>query len=370
MHVNDAEAGIASARLENDFDFLSPEYEDLFRRSGATAFQRPLWLHSLYTILAPRLGAKPHIVAVRRDRSGELLMLIPMIIQKTFAVSILQPADLGVCDYNSLIAEPDTLAALPGNAALLRQVRGYLDAGDVLIFRKIQHSPAALAAILGHGEQRPCDNSGFEVELFANRFEDWRKAKLKKDFRNGTSRRLRKLKADHGSVDFVTFTQAADIDKAIRFIGTLRTKRFRDDILKNDAYLDFYLHYALAGAASGEAVTSGLIVDGVLVSADFGIVNSGAYHSILCAALLAEYGQYAPGLQALSALIEERSRIGEVRFDFGIGKSRQKTDFAATEIPLYNLTIPRSVSGHVVSLVYNRAGPLKTTLRNLVGWVR
>src|SRR5690606_8887536 len=135
-----------------------------------------------------------------------------------------------------------------------------------------------------------------------------------------------------------------------------------------DAYLDFYLHYALAGAASGEAVTSGLIVDGVLVSADFGMVSGGAYHSILCAALLAEYRQYAPGLQALSALIEDRSRMGEVRFDFGIGQSRQKSDFAATEIPLYNLTIPRSVSGQIVSLVYNRARPLKTALRNLLGW--
>ena len=43
MHVNDADLGTASllVRVENDFDFRSAEYLDLFRRSGATAFQLP-----------------------------------------------------------------------------------------------------------------------------------------------------------------------------------------------------------------------------------------------------------------------------------------------------------------------------------------
>ena len=176
--------------------------------------------------------------------------------------------------------------------------------------------------------------------------------------------------ADHKSVEFVTFTSAAEIENAIRFIGESRPARFKDDILQQKPYRDFYLHHAIAGAGSGEAVTTGMIVDGVLVSADFGIVAANTYVSILCSARIEDYGQYAPGLQSLLALIRQRHEMGELRFDFGIGSSRQKSDFAATEIPLYNFTVASSMSGHAVSLVYNQAKPLKTLLRKLVGWIR
>ena len=45
--------------VEQSFDFLSPEYAELFDRSAATAFQHPIWLHSLYTRLAPEAGRNP-----------------------------------------------------------------------------------------------------------------------------------------------------------------------------------------------------------------------------------------------------------------------------------------------------------------------
>jgi CelD/BcsL family acetyltransferase involved in cellulose biosynthesis len=124
------------------------------------------------------------------------------------------------------------------------------------------------------------------------------------------------------------------------------------------------------GAASGEAVTSGLVVDGRLVSADFGIVSGNAHYSILCASNLDEYGQYSPGLQSLFATIRHCHEQGQTRFNFGIGKTRQKSDFGSTEIPLYNLTVARSTSGQVVSLIYNRAKPLKTFLRRMTRWIR
>ena len=226
------------------------------------------------------------------------------------------------------------------------------------------------AAILGRGKQARNENNGYEIALFGDTFEEWQKATLKNRLRNGTNRRLRKLIADHKSVEFVTFTSAAEIENAIRFIGENRPARFKDDILQHKPYRDFYLHHAIAGAASGEAVTTGMIVDGVLVSADFGIVAANTYVSVLCSARIEDYGQYAPGLQSLLALIRQRHEMGEVRFDFGIGSSRQKSDFAASEIPLYNFTVASSMSGHAVSLVYNQAKPLKTLLRKLVGWIR
>ena len=128
--------------------------------------------------------------------------------------------------------------------------------------------------------------------------------------------------------------------------------------------------YAVLGAATGEAVTSGLRVRGELVSADFGMDSDDAHYSILCASKLDDYRAYSPGLQSLFAIIRRSHEQGLKRFDFGIGKTRQKSDFGSTEIPLFNLTVARSVKGRAVSLVYDRAKPVKTLLRRLTGKIR
>ena len=373
MNIHVEQTGLrqqAIARVESGFDFLSTEYAELYRRSCASAFQRPLWLQSIYDVLAPGLGAAAHVITVRDAASGDLQMVVPLVRQRSCGVTVLQPADLGVCDYNSIVASADTMRSVAADAVLVRQLHSLLKSGDVLIFRKLRDRAAETAAILQLGAPTPNENSAFDVELEGADFGEWQRGRLKKRFRNGASRRMRKLAADHREVDFVTFTDPGEIETAIRFIAKHRSARFEDDILRQQAYFDFYLHHALAGAPSGDAVTSGLLVDGNLISADFGIVGNGAYHSILCAARLDTYGHYAPGLLGLMELLRKRHAIGEARFDFGIGASRQKADFAATEHPLYNLTAATSLKGSLVSLIYNRAKPLKTLLRRRVASIR
>ena len=362
--------GLSAVSIENNFDFLSVEYEQLFRRSVASAFQSPLWLHSFYSVLVPRLGAKPHIIVVRDAATAQLQMVIPLAIQRYLGIGILQPADLGVSDYNSIVADDATLLALSCDKALTARVRKLTSVADVLIFRKIRNAPEAIAAMLGSGRQTRNENEAYEIDLAAGTYDDWQKTKLKKKFRCGTNKRLASLNAAYKSVEFVTFTSRQDIETAIRFIGEQRSSRFDDDILSQDGYLDFYLHHALAGAESGQSVTSGMMVDGALVSANFGIVSNHVYHSILCGARIEDFKDYAPGLQSILAIVRRRIELGEMRFDFGIGKSRHKTDLGSVEQPLYNLTVAGSISGRAVALVYNRAKPLKTLLRKKVGWIR
>lgn len=372
MHVNDADthAPRLRARVENDFDFLSDEYRALFAGSAATVFQGPLWLHCLYSTLAPQLGAKPHIIAVRDAANGRLRMVLPLVLQRSLEVGILQPADLGVADYNAPVARPVDLVAFGTDKHLVRQVQRLLSIGDVLIFRKVQGLPADIAGLVGAGRQRRNENAGYEISLASPCFDSWQRDKLKKKFRNGTAKRLRTLQERHADVRFVEFQTCKEIEAAIRFMAAHRTARFRDDILNDPAYVDFYLRYAREGGPTGEAITTGLIVDGRLVSANFGIVGNGAYHALLSGSLIEEFGDYAPGLQSMLDVLRRRHAAGDIRFDFGIGGSRYKKDLSATEIPLYNLTVPRTVSGQVVSLVYNQAKPLKTALRRLVGSIR
>ena len=227
-----------------------------------------------------------------------------------------------------------------------------------------------MAALLGEGTRSRSENDGNEITLSGTGFEDWKKLKLSKKFRTNTDKRLRSLRDRFKSVEFVTFTDPCKIEEAIRYIAAYRCARFKDDVLGRADYVDFYVSHAIAGAATGDAVTSGMIVDGVLVSANFGIVSRGAYHALLSATRIDEYRDYAPGLQAMLGIVRQRHEAGELRFDLGMGNSRYKKDFAASEIPLYNLTVARTPSGKLVSLVYNRAKPLKTALRRAFGKFR
>src|SRR4051812_13675749 len=73
------ESPVLDVTIDNQFDFQSGEYEDLFRRSNATAFQHPDWLSALYRQLVPQLKIEPLVVTIRAAPQGRLLMVLPLI---------------------------------------------------------------------------------------------------------------------------------------------------------------------------------------------------------------------------------------------------------------------------------------------------
>ncbi|MEX0957336.1 MAG: GNAT family N-acetyltransferase [Rhizobiaceae bacterium] len=360
-------AGSMIVASENDFDFRSEEYRSLYDASGVSGFQSPLWLHCFYKVLAPGVSAKPLIVTVREG--GALKAVIPLVSQKVAGATILQAADLGVADYNAVICTPETLEALCDDESVRAALAGYIAFADILFLRKVAGDSAALDRLFGGMARSPCENSAYVIDLKPGEFESWRKESLKKGFRKNIDRRRRKLEGEHDQVGWKSFTAPDEIEAAMEFIRAERTRRFKDDILANDAYFAFYKACALAGAEGGETITAGMVVDGKIVSADFGVMGRDCLHSILCAADIVNFGPYAPGLQSLHDLIWERSDRGDAHFDAGLGNSGYKSDFSAREVPLDNLSVPLSAKGQAISAVYHRAKPLKNFLRKLAGKV-
>ena len=100
--------------IEPDFDFLSPEYRAFYQPDRATAFQAPLWMDTVHRRLAPGLGAEQHTLTVRNRSDGALVALVPFVLQRSKGIRILAPADFGVCDYNSVVGDRNTLAMIAG----------------------------------------------------------------------------------------------------------------------------------------------------------------------------------------------------------------------------------------------------------------
>ena len=76
--------------IDNQFDFQSDEYADLFRRAVATAFQHPDWLSAIYRRLVPQLNVEPLIVTVRAAPNRRLLMVLPLIRRRYGALRVRQ----------------------------------------------------------------------------------------------------------------------------------------------------------------------------------------------------------------------------------------------------------------------------------------
>ncbi len=355
--------------IENEFDFRSDEYRGLYEEADVSGFQSPLWLDSFYRVLVPGMRAKPLIVAVRRG--GELIAVLPLVSQTLPGVTMLQAADLGVADYNGVVCTAETLQTLADDEAMRAALLGLIGFADVLFLRKMTGDTATLDRLFsGLISRSTSENSAYVIDLDAGSFENWRKERLSKNFRKNIDRRRRKLESEHSDVKWQTFTDPAQIREAMEFIRAERTGKFDNDILANDAYFAFYTACALAGAETGETVAAGLVVNGKVVSADFGVRGKDRLHSILCAADVINFGTYAPGIQALHDLIWESSDRGDSLFDAGIGNSRYKGDFAAREVPLENVSVSLSAKGQAISAVYHRSKPLKNLLRNIVKKVR
>lgn len=355
--------------VEANFDFLSPAYGQLFAVSGATAFQSPLWMHRLHRNLAPAVGAEALTIVVREREGGDLLAVLPLMLQRKVGITIVQPADFGVCDYNSVVASAETFERMTADPDVRTRLRTLLGPGSLLIFRKIRADGFDMRRLFPEAQQTLNENAAFHSEI-GDDFEDWRRRTLKKKFSKELNRLARQIERDIGPYEHRPTTSEAEIREAFAFARDVRAGKFPDDLFLRDAYHDFYLGFAIEGAASGEAVTYVSRVAGRPVAMLFGPAGDGVFHAVVTASNTDELNKFSPGLQILYQMIRQRFDEGHRLFDMGLGNTGYKSQFRVEETPIYNLTLARSLAGHGVAQVYHRAKPVKNILRRLVPQVR
>lgn len=349
--------------LEAGFDFLSPEYEALFNASRATMFQSPQWLSDFYTILAPPLNAEPLILTIRDD-NGDLMMVLPLVRQTQFGARIIQPADLGISDYNTIIARPGALETLTASEQLLASLRAALRPFDIFLFRKERDELPDIDQLFANAKRTPNENQAYHVHL-APDFEVWKLENMSKNLRKSSKRKLRNFSSDVGAFEFITATEPTRIKEAFDFLRATRVERFADDLLNQDAYFNFYLTHAINTAKSGKSCTYIGKANGEIVTAEFGIVGNGTCYALLGAFLGEQYAKYSLGNLSLTSMMEQRTLAGDKSFDLTIGAEDYKQRFNATPTILHNTILTNGLRGKLMSLIYNHGGPIKQALKKL-----
>lgn len=348
---------------EPGFDFLAEEYHWLYTQSCATAFQSPEWLHAFYKTLAPALGAEAIITTLRHCKTRELKAVLPFVRQQSMGAKIVQPADLGVSDYNQLVASQNTLQSAAENPVMAAQIVEQLKPFDALIMRKQRSDGHCISNLFKKAVLSPNENSAYDVKVERD-FETWFATGVSKNFRSCLRRKQRKFVKDHGELTPELVTSSDEIDAAFDFMRQSREGRFTDDLFCRDEYFSFYRAFADLTAETGKSFTFVCRANGRIVSAEFGLLDQGTC-LMVHGAFDPEFLKYSLGNVSLINLIKHLRSIGLNHFDFTIGDHDYKQRFKARETTLTNAVLSNSPLGKLVGLTYRNGGGIKRLLARL-----
>lgn len=355
--------------VEPGFDFLSAEYRDLFARADVTAFQGPLWQAAIHRDLVPALGARQHTVTVRDPVDRILLAVLSLVVQKLGPLTVIQPADFGVCDANAAVGEIIVLEALANNP-LMRQRFGEVLAGaDALLFRKVRRDGFDVRRLFDGAVMSLNENAAYHSET-GDDFEFWQRKTLNRKFSKELGRLNRQVEREVGLYEHRVAQSEQEIHAAFDFLQRARKDRFKSDLLDNPVFVDFYRNYAIAGAASGEAITYVSCLDGEPVAVLFGVGHQEQCHAVLIGADTERMAKYSVGMQLLFRVIKLRFDAGLHRLDFGVGNTGYKSLFRVEEVLLDNFSVSRSPAGALLTTIYHRSKPLKNALRGFAARLR
>ena len=344
-----------SVERHSKFDFLGDEFQNLFHDSEATAFQAPLWLHHIYEHLVPALGVKPIVLTVRDLDSGELKIVLPLVQSSYAGLTCIEPADMGICDYNAVIACPALADRFFSDDILQKQVHDALGSSHLIFFRKMRGECEVIDHVVGDVTIGDMENSSHHVDLFGP-FDEWKKQNLSANFRKEVRRKKKKL-GQMGETKFSILTDENEIRQAMELMREQRNARYEDDLFAQDAYFEFYCRIAAEGAKTGYTQTAILEVESTIVAVEFGLIHNNCYHFVLAGMDSFNYSKASPGIIMIDHVLELRVAAGDTKADFTIGDEAYKARYNTKATQLKHIAKANTVLGSLASRHTQTAAP-------------
>lgn len=335
--------------LENSFDFLSPEYADLFADSAATAFQHPRWLAALYSKLLAPNSAEPLIIVVRFAADRRLAMVLPLVRRRYALLRMVEFADLRVSDYVSPVAGPQTFAAIIDDKDCVRRIRRLIKPYDLLRIGKLAERSLPLERLFGI-ERESMGMNAYATPL-GDSFEQWREHRLQKSYCKELDKKSRQLHRK-GAVRFERAREPADIHAVFEAMKHYRGLRFGGpeeggDLLQSRAYFDFYHGMALEGRDDATRCY-GLWLDDRVIAGVLGLAHRGSSFLVIMGGFDFEgFKNQSIGSLMFEQVARDCIERGERFLDFTIGDEPYKLTFGAQPAPMSRIIRAGSPLGYV-----------------------
>ncbi|MCK1736815.1 GNAT family N-acetyltransferase [Bradyrhizobium sp. 138] len=352
--------------VEQSFDFLSEEYAELFGRSAATAFQHPIWLHCLYTRLAPAARAAALVVVVRHRATGALAMVLPLLRIRRGPVRTVEFADLRVSDYLAPVCSPELFSQLLEDAAACAEIRRLVRPFDLLRMTKLPDGRLPIENLLAASRRVAMDTNAYATVLVAP-FEQWRASAIDRSYQKELAKKYRQLQKK-GALSFSCCNDSVSVLEALEVMKKFRGPRFQaqgdGDLLQRPEYFDFYSDVALRGLGAFVRLYT-MTMDGEVIAAVLGLCHRDSFLIIMSAFDIAGYKSQSLGALMFEQVARECIACGDQMLDFTIGDEPYKKLFGAQPSPMWAVTKAGSTAGTVALFALKQAPWLKLAAKRL-----
>jgi CelD/BcsL family acetyltransferase involved in cellulose biosynthesis len=352
--------------IEQAFDFLCPEYAELFDNSAATAFQHPLWLHSLYARLASHAGATPFIVVVRHRTTRALAMVLPLLRIRRGPIRTVEFADLRVSDYLAPVCSPGAFSQLLADESACAELRSLLRPFDLLRMTKLPDGRLPIENLLAATRRVSMDTNAYATVLIAP-FEQWRASAMDRSYQKELAKKYRQLQKK-GALSFSCCNDSASTLDALEVMKKFRGPRFQSqgdgDLLQRPEYFDFYSEVALRGLGSFVRLYA-MKMDGEVIAAVLGLCHRDTFHVIMSAFDIAGYKSQSLGALMFEQVARDCIERGDQMLDFTIGDEPYKKLFGGQPSPMWAVTQAGSTAGAVALFALKQAPWLKLAAKRI-----
>lgn len=352
--------------VEKAFDFLSPEYAELFDNSAATAFQHPIWLHSLYTRLASHAEATPLVVVVRRRLTGTLAMVLPLLRLRRGPIRTVEFADLRVSDYLAPVCSRKIFSELLEDESVCAEIRRLVRPFDLFRMTKLPDRRLPIENLLAAPRRVAMETNSYATVLVAP-FEQWRASAMARSYRSELARKYRQLQKK-GTLSFSCCDDGASVLDALDMMRKFRGPRFQSqgdgDLLQRPEYYSFYSDVALRGLGSFVRLYA-MKMDGDVIAAVLGLCHRDSFLVILSAFDIAGYRSQSLGALMFEQVARDCIGRGDRMLDFTIGDEPYKKSFGAQPSPMWAVTQAGSTAGTISLFALKQAPWLKLAAKRM-----
>ncbi len=330
------------AEIFDGADEALAAYEAVEPGLVSNGFQTLDWLTVLYEELAPARKAMPRLVVVTERASGEVALVLPLVVAKEGMLRVASFADLGVSDYGGPVLGPARVTEKSAVRSLWRSVRRAMRDIDLI---RLARMPAEIGGrpnplLTRIGVSRAMDAGSALV------VHDTVEAYLRgigNKYRKEVERCHRRWQEAKGPRVYraETADEIAHVYLALEEHQARRHASVHEaNILDEPGYRAFYERLAIDGSNAGLSALFALEADGEIIATLFGIVHAGTFTRLFSSTAGEEWAHLSPGRLVMIEAMKYFEAQGVRRFDMGIREHPLARGFGAAPVPLYDLVVP------------------------------
>lgn len=312
----------------------------------STAFQSLNWLTVLFEELAPAHRAMPRVVIATERNSGEVALILPLLVKREGLLRVAYFADLGVSHYGGPILGPALLKKTRSIRRAWRVVRKSLSNIDLL---RLENMPAEIGGIanplLTRSGITPSRRDGSVVHIPGS-VDDYIESRGR-THRNQIARG-RELWLKEHAPRFARATRPEDIANAY----SMQVEQLKSPLAppnskaqaKHEARTQFLERLAIDGSDVELSHVFTLEAAGETVATLFGVEHDGTFTILRMSDAGSVWSQLAAAELITTEVMRHFVDRGVRRFDLGTGRHPFKSGFGADDVPLYDLIIARRLA--------------------------